>query len=156
MKEQLKDLVERAKQEANLIKNENDFLNIKSKYLGKKSELANYMSEIKNMSVEDKKEYGPLFNKIKKDFEELFATKLDEASNSKEILTFDPTIPCKCKHGSLHPVTLVGREVSNILKNFDSSMTINDTTITNNNNTPTIIIIIIELSSILILLSYYI
>lgn len=118
MKEQLKDLVERAKQEANLIKNENDFLNIKSKYLGKKSELANYMSEIKNMSVEDKKEYGPLFNKIKKDFEELFTTKLDEASNSKEILTFDPTIPCKCKHGSLHPVTLVGREVSNILKNM--------------------------------------
>ncbi|MGN1323240.1 MAG: phenylalanine--tRNA ligase subunit alpha [Bacilli bacterium] len=118
MKEQLKDLVERAKQEADLIKNENDFLNIKSKYLGKKSELANYMSEIKNMSVEDKKEYGPLFNKIKKDFEELFTTKLDEASNSKEILTFDPTIPCKCKHGSLHPVTLVGREVSNILKNM--------------------------------------
>lgn len=118
MKEQLKDLVERAKQEANLIKNENDFLNIKSKYLGKKSELANYMSEIKNMSVEDKKEYGPLFNKIKKDFEELFTTKLDEASNSKEVLTFDPTIPCKCKHGSLHPVTLVGREVSNILKNM--------------------------------------
>ena len=31
MKEQLKDLVERAKQEADLIKNENDFLNIKSK-----------------------------------------------------------------------------------------------------------------------------
>ena len=118
MKEQLKDLVERAKQEADLIKNENDFLNIKSKYLGKKSELANYMSEIKNMSVEDKKEYGPLFNKIKKDFEELFTTKLDEASNSKEVLTFDPTIPCKCKHGSLHPVTLVGREVSNILKNM--------------------------------------
>ena len=118
MKEQLKDLVERAKQEADLIKNENDFLNIKSKYLGKKSELANYMSEIKNMSVEDKKEYGPLFNKIKKDFEELFTTKLDEASNSKEVLTFDPTIPCKCKHGSLQPVTLVGREVSNILKNM--------------------------------------
>ena len=118
MKEQLKDLVERAKQEADLIKNENDFLNIKSKYLGKKSELANYMSEIKNMSVEDKKEYGPLFNKIKKDFEELFTTKLDEASNCKEVLTFDPTIPCKCKHGSLHPVTLVGREVSNILKNM--------------------------------------
>ena len=118
MKEQLKDLVERAKQEADLIKNENDFLNIKSKYLGKKSELANYMSEIKNMSVEDKKEYGPLFNKIKKDFEELFTTKLDEASNSKGVLTFDPTIPCKCKHGSLHPVTLVGREVSNILKNM--------------------------------------
>lgn len=118
MKEQLKDLVERAKQEANLIKNENDFLNIKSKYLGKKSELANYMSEIKNMSVEDKKEYGPLFNKIKKEFEELFTTKLEEASNSKEVLTFDPTIPCKCKHGSLHPVTLVGREVSNILKNM--------------------------------------
>lgn len=118
MKEQLKDLVERAKQEANLIKNENDFLNIKSKYLGKKSELANYMSRIKNMSVEDKKEYGPLFNKIKNDFEELFTTKLEEASNSKEVLTFDPTIPCKCKHGSLHPVTLVGREVSNILKNM--------------------------------------
>lgn len=118
MKEQLKELVEKAKSDANLIKNENDFLNIKSKYLGKKSELTKYMSEIKDMSVEEKKEFGPLFNKIKKDFEELFAIKLEEASNRKEVLTFDPTIPCKCKHGSLHPVTLVGREVTNILKNM--------------------------------------
>ena len=51
MKEQLKELVEKAKSDANLIKNENDFLNIKSKYLGKKSELTKYMSEIKDMSV---------------------------------------------------------------------------------------------------------
>lgn len=116
MKEQLELLVQKAKEDANLIKNENDYLNIKSKYLGKKSELAKYMATIKDMSVEDKKTFGPLFNKLKNELENLFSSKLEESANSKETLTFDPTIPCKCKNGSLHPVTLVGREVTNILK----------------------------------------
>ena len=76
MQEKLKDLVSRATIDAKSIQSEADYLNIKSKYLGKKSELNDYMSELKNMSNEDKKVYGPIFNKMKKDFEELFLNKL--------------------------------------------------------------------------------
>ncbi len=116
MQEKLKDLVLRATNDANTIKTEADYLNIKSKYLGKKSELAEYMAQIKDMTVEDKKIFGPLFNKIKNEFEGLFLKKLEEAENANEVLKFDPTLPVNNNHGSLHPVTIVGREVTNILK----------------------------------------
>ena len=118
MKEKLKDLVSRATEDAKKITSEADYLNIKSKYLGKKSELAEYMAQIKHMTNEDKKVFGPLFNKIKTEFENLFNNKLEEATNKEETLTFDPTLPVKENSGSLHPVTIVGREVSNILKDM--------------------------------------
>jgi phenylalanyl-tRNA synthetase alpha chain len=118
MQEKLKDLVARATEEAKNIKSEADYLNIKSKYLGKKSELAEYMAQIKFMSTDDKKLFGPLFNKIKTEFEQLFKQKLEEADSKEEVLTFDPTLPCNQFSGSLHPITIVGREVSNILKDM--------------------------------------
>ena len=65
MKEKLNELIENLKLEVSEIKTEADFLNVKSKYLGKKSELSNLMSTIKDMTVEEKKENGPLFHKIK-------------------------------------------------------------------------------------------
>ena len=118
MQEKLKALVASATEEAKSIHSEADYLNIKSKFLGKKSELAEYMSQIKFMSSEDKKLFGPLFNKIKNEFEKLFADKLEEAETGNETLTFDPTLPVNDNHGSLHPVTIVGREVTNILKDM--------------------------------------
>ncbi|MDD2238793.1 MAG: phenylalanine--tRNA ligase subunit alpha [Bacilli bacterium] len=116
MKEQLNDLVKRASEEAKKITNESEYLNIKSKYLGKKSELNTYMSNIKNMNSDDKKLYGPLFNKLKKEFDNLFTKYYEESLNKNEIITFDPTLPVKEVDGSLHPVTIVARDVTNILK----------------------------------------
>ena len=118
MQEKLKDLITRATEDAKTIKTEADYLNIKSKYLGKKSELAEYMAQIKFMSNDDKKLFGPLFNKIKNEFDELFSKRLDEAENKDDVLTFDPTLPCEGTHGSLHPITIVGREVTNVLKDM--------------------------------------
>ena len=118
MQEKLKELVARATEEAKNIKSEADFLNIKSKYLGKKSELAEYMSQIKFMNPEDKKLFGPLFNKIKTEFDNLFNSKLDEVTNKEDNLTFDPTLPCNNNHGSLHPITIVAKEVTDILKDM--------------------------------------
>lgn len=115
MKEKLKILVEAATNEAKTITNEADYLNIKAKYLGKKSELAEYMAELKDMSAQDKKTYGPVFNQIKKDLESLF-TKSYEAVSVKEGVTFDPTLPVQDHLGSLHPVTIVSREVTDILR----------------------------------------
>ena len=88
MKEELKNLVEMATEEAKSIKTENDYLNIKSKYLGKKVNYPN-MSSLKDMTVEDKKKYGPLFNKIKNDLEALFTNYYENAINGEEKITFD-------------------------------------------------------------------
>ena len=118
MQEKLDLLLEDARVKASEIKCEADYLNIKSMFLGKKSLLSEYMASIKDMSNEDKKIYGPLFNKVKKELEELFSQKLEEAENSSSNLDFDPTIPVNLDKGSLHPITIVGREVTDILKNM--------------------------------------
>lgn len=118
MQEKLDLLLEDARVKASEIKCEADYLNIKSMFLGKKSLLSEYMASIKDMSNEDKKIYGPLFNKVKKELEELFSQKLEEAENSSSSLDFDPTIPVNLDKGALHPITIVGREVTDILKNM--------------------------------------
>ena len=118
MQEKLDLLLEEARVKASEIKCEADYLNIKSMFLGKKSLLSEYMASIKDMSNEDKKIYGPLFNKVKKELEELFSQKLEEAENSSSSLDFDPTIPVNLDKGSIHPITIVGREVTDILKNM--------------------------------------
>lgn len=118
MKEELKKLVESASLEAKTIETENDYLNIKSKYLGKKSKLSDLMKNLKNMTSDEKKQYGPLFNKIKKDLESLFVKYYDNVLNKEEKITFDPTIPVKEEKGSLHPVTIIAKEVTDVLRNI--------------------------------------
>lgn len=116
MEKQIEKLLEEAKQE--VIKNENDYLNIKSKYLNKKSKIMELMASLKDMSVEEKKQYGPLFNNAKKELDSIISAKYEEIVNSSSNNSFDPTEPVKKQSGSLHPVTIVGREVTNILKNM--------------------------------------
>lgn len=116
MEKQIEKLLEEAKQE--VIKNENDYLNIKSKYLNKKSKIMELMASLKDMSVEEKKQYGPLFNNAKKELDSIILAKYEEIVNSSVNNSFDPTEPVKKQSGSLHPVTIVGREVTNILKNM--------------------------------------
>ena len=116
MEKQIEKLLEEAKQE--VIKNENDYLNIKSKYLNKKSKIMELMASLKDMSVKEKKQYGPLFNNAKKELDSIISAKYEEIVNSSANNSFDPTEPVKKQSGSLHPVTIVGREVTNILKNM--------------------------------------
>lgn len=116
MEKQIEKLLEEAKQE--VIKNENDYLNIKSKYLNKKSKIMELMASLKDMSVEEKKQYGPLFNNAKKELDSIISAKYEKIVNSSSNNSFDPTEPVKKQSGSLHPVTIVGREVTNILKNM--------------------------------------
>ncbi len=115
MEKQIKKLLEEAKNE--IIKNESDYLNVKSKYLSKKSKIMQFMSSLKDMSIEEKKQYGPLFNNAKKELDSIISSKYEEATSSSAN-SFDPTEPVKKQSGSLHPVTIVGREVTNILKNM--------------------------------------
>ncbi len=115
MKEKLESIVNSVKEELSTIDKEADLLNLKAKYLGKKSEIQSLMVGLKDMSIEEKKEYGMLFNTIKKSIEKLIDDKVSEINNKVDI-SFDPTLPVKEDTGSLHPVTIVAKEVSDILK----------------------------------------
>ena len=94
---------------------EADVLNCKAKYLGKKSELNELLSSLKDLSVEEKKVMGPLLNQTKRELEEAFSKKIEEINNHIDY-DFDETLPVYAKTGSLHPVTIVAKEVTDILK----------------------------------------
>ena len=115
MKEKLKTIVSEFIDEIRDAKKEADVLNIKAKYLGKKSLLQSEMAKLRNMSIEDKKTYGSLFNKIKIDIEERISRRLEEINNTSTV-SFDETLPIKEEMGSLHPVTIVAKEVTDILE----------------------------------------
>ena len=115
MQEKLKGIVSECIKEVDARSKEADLLVIKSKYLGKKSELFSLLSSLKDMSIEDKKKYGGLLNKIKGELEGKINQKLEEV-NSKSNISFDDTLPVNIENGSLHPITLVGKEVTDILK----------------------------------------
>ena len=108
LKEELQKKLEEATKEA-------DILNIKSEYIGKKSEISSLLSNLKDMSIEDKKKYGTMINNTKKEFEELVTRRLETLENSGEI-TFDDTLDYEVETGSLHPVTIIGKEITDILK----------------------------------------
>ena len=115
MKEKVLKLKEEALQELQKLNKEADVLKCKAKYLGKKSDLNEFLSSLKNLSVEEKKEMGPLLNQTKKELEEAFSKKLEEI-NSQISYDFDETLPVYVQTGSLHPITLVAKEMTDILK----------------------------------------
>ncbi len=115
MKEKVISLKESALEEIKKLQKEADVLNCKAKYLGKKSELSEYLSSLKDLSVEDKKVMGPLLNQTKKELEEAFSLKLEEINNTISY-DFDETLPVNASVGSMHPVTLVIKEMTDILK----------------------------------------
>lgn len=115
MKEKLLSLLHDAEEEISKVTKEADLMNIKSKYLGKKSELAELMANIKNLSIEEKKTIGKAINDFKYDMEEMFSSKLGNINNDG-LSDFDNSLPVNSNIGSLNPVTIVGKEVTDILK----------------------------------------
>lgn len=99
----------------NEVNKEADVLNVKSKFVGKKSEIQELLSTLKDMSVDDKKKYGSLINNTKKEMEDIVNNKLDSLQNEMNV-SFDDTVDYNIKVGSLHPVTIVAKEITDILK----------------------------------------
>ena len=108
LKKDLEMKLESAKKEA-------DILNIKSEYVGKKSEISSILASLKDMSIEYKKKYGSLINNTKKEMESMINEKLENLGNDVEI-TFDDTLDYDIETGSLHPVTIIAHEITDILK----------------------------------------
>ena len=121
MEEKLEKIITNTKKELETTKKEAEILNLKSKVLGKNSELNGLLSSIKDMSKDDKKKYGVLLNQTKKELESLFTIAIDNANSSANVL-FDDTLPANYSSGSLHPVTIVAKEITDILKRMGFSV----------------------------------
>lgn len=115
MEKELETLKESLARDLETCEKEADVLNIKAKYLGKKSRLTEILSSLKDMSIEEKRMYGSLINNTKKEMEILAGEKI-EALENKANIVFDDSIEFNVPIGSLHPVTIVAKEITDELK----------------------------------------
>ena len=114
MEKELNTIVSNLKEELTKCKKEADILNVKSEFVGKKSKITEKLSKLKDMSVDDKRKYGSLINNTKKEMESIINEAIDNLANVS--YEFDDTIEYKEDTGSLHPITIVAKEVTDILK----------------------------------------
>jgi len=90
-------------------------------YLGRKGELAHLMDQLKALSLEEKKEFGPQLNDLKKFCEQAFEQKkelilteiIQQEQRKKEFFDVTAYLPNK-PVGSLHPLTLLQEEINTI------------------------------------------
>ena len=115
MEEKLTKLKDNLKIKLDECSKEADILNVKSEYVGKKSEIQQLLASLKDMTALDKKKYGSLINNTKKEMESMVSDAITNLE-SKSNITFDDTVDYPVNSGSLHPVTIVAKEVTDILK----------------------------------------
>ncbi len=100
---------------------EQDLEAVRIAYLGRQGIVTDLMTELKNLSVEDKKTFGPLCNQLKVDMQNLYqATQEILYQKQQDIIAqkaaaFDVSINKTDQiKGSLHPYTRIIEEIENI------------------------------------------
>ena len=97
-----------------------DYEQLKVAYLGKKGRVTELFKELKNVEPSQKKEAGQLINTLRAEVEEKLAAGAEKCRQAEEerlvneAEAYDFTRPAEAEQGSLHPITLVQREVEEI------------------------------------------
>lgn len=124
MEEKISLLKEQVAEKMAKIKSTADVENIRVEYLGKKGEVIEILKNLKNVEASKRKEVGEKANKLRVEIEELIETKKEELKekeyenkikNSEKI---DLTEPVEDRVGSLHPITIVQRELEEIFSSM--------------------------------------
>ncbi|MBO5476589.1 MAG: phenylalanine--tRNA ligase subunit alpha [Clostridia bacterium] len=120
MEEKISLLREEVVAKMNDVKTASDVENIRVEYLGKKGLVIEILKNLKNVEADKRKEVGEKANVLRVEIEKMIETKKEELKeleyensikNSEKI---DITIPVEDKVGSLHPITIVQRELEEI------------------------------------------
>ncbi|MCD4656302.1 MAG: phenylalanine--tRNA ligase subunit alpha [Planctomycetes bacterium] len=122
MKEKLEKLEQEALQAFDSAQNSQMLDDVRVKFLGRKGELKKLQASIKDMSVEEKKEFGMLFNPFKQKIEGAFKSalaKLQESAEPIKDYQFDITRPGDMpERGYLHPLTKTMRDIIEIFRSM--------------------------------------
>ncbi len=97
--------------------NEKELYDAQVKYLGRKGKLTEILKGLKDLSIEERRTVGPLANEARKAIESALSSRRKGLSESVdwEKEKIDVTLPGKkTEIGSLHPITLVRREIEKI------------------------------------------
>lgn len=121
LKEKINQLLTRFTTALQAVTSQADLEKIRIDFLGRSGHLTNLMAELKNLSLEEKKVFGPQLNTLKQELQNRFDTKVQEFESEKTIRAqeqhkyFDVTAykPDQVK-GSLHIYTQMIEQLENI------------------------------------------
>ncbi|MBU1092479.1 phenylalanine--tRNA ligase subunit alpha [Patescibacteria group bacterium] len=119
MGEQIKQILEQAKQVIASCADELALQLLESRFVGRKSQLAGLMGSLGQLSPEERKTAGILLNQAKQEITELIEKKRAELDAIKQNMAIsrDVTLPgTKPQIGHLSPLTYINRELIDIFK----------------------------------------
>lgn len=122
--EKIKKIKESALKEVESIEDEKALGGLKIRYLGRKSELTRVLRSLQNLSVEERRQIGPLAQQLKKELEEKLDAKQKELStfNLQLSTKFDVTKPGKkISTGHLHILSQTEEEIRRIFLSMNFS-----------------------------------
>ncbi|MBR2784744.1 MAG: phenylalanine--tRNA ligase subunit alpha [Clostridia bacterium] len=120
MEENIEKLGQKIKEKIDAIKSMADAESVRVEALGKKGEVIEILKNLKNVEESKRKEVGDKANKLRVEIEELIEKKKEELkeleyeAKIKNAEKIDLTVPVDDKVGSLHPITIVSRELEDI------------------------------------------
>ncbi len=120
MEENIEKLGQKIKEKIDSIKSMTDAEAVRVEALGKKGEVIEILKNLKNVEESKRKEVGDKANKLRVEIEELIEKKKEELkeleyeAKIKNAEKIDLTVPVDDKVGSLHPITIVSRELEDI------------------------------------------
>lgn len=124
MVERINELKLQAKERISLATSSNDIENLRVEYLGKKGKVVEILKDLKNIEPEKRKEIAMVANQAKNEIEKNLELKKEEIkekeyenkiNNTKKV---DLTLPTDLNIGSLHPITIVQKEVEEIFESM--------------------------------------
>lgn len=124
MVERINELKLQAKERISLATSSNDIENLRVEYLGKKGKVVEILKDLKNIEPEKRKEIAMVANQAKDEIEKNLELKKEEIkekeyenkiNNTKKV---DLTLPTDLNIGSLHPITIVQKEVEEIFESM--------------------------------------
>jgi phenylalanyl-tRNA synthetase alpha chain len=121
LKAEIQKIKQQSLEEIRASQSEKELCAIQVKYLGRKGKLTEILKSLKDMAADERKIVGSLANAAKNEISQLIAEQkkgLSEQVNwEKERI--DVTLPGKkAETGSLHPITLVYREIEQIFSSM--------------------------------------
>jgi phenylalanyl-tRNA synthetase alpha chain len=116
MKHKLENLKKEFLQSLANVKDSSALRDLELRYLSRKGELSQLLGELKSLSIDVRKEVGAQANSIKQELQSKFQEVLSSfEKKSEDKLFFDASLPGnKFASGSLHPITLVQREIEEL------------------------------------------
>ncbi|MCD6129858.1 MAG: phenylalanine--tRNA ligase subunit alpha [Deltaproteobacteria bacterium] len=124
----MKKILEKLNQEIKEIRDLENLKRIKAAYLGKRGYITKLLKNISTLPAEEKKNYGEMINRLKKEAEKIFSQKNEGIRKEIENLSLereklDVSLPGRrYAKGSLHPLNIVLREIEGIFEGLNFSI----------------------------------